>query len=78
MFGYPHWAPGDRLNARPGHVSLLTPKSGVQMIEVTQQLTQGMSGGPILDANGMVIGIIHEGGPDEGRQLAVNLSVLRE
>jgi hypothetical protein len=48
------------------------------MIEVTQQLTQGMSGGPILDANGMVIGIIHEGGPDEGRQLAVNLSVLRE
>lgn len=77
-FGYPHWAPGDRLNARPGYVSLLTPKSGVQMIEVTQQLTQGMSGGPILDANGMVVGIIHKGGPDEGRQLAVNLSVLHQ
>lgn len=77
-FGYPHWAPGDRLNARPGHISLLTPKSGVQMIEVTQQLTQGMSGGPILNENGRVVGIIHKGGPDEGRQLAVNLSVLRE
>ena len=48
------------------------------MIEVTQQLTQGMSGGPILDANGMVVGVIKKGGPDEGRQLAVNLSVLHQ
>ncbi len=75
-FGYPDWAPGDRLNARPGYVSVLTPKSGVQMIEVTQQLTQGMSGGPILDADGHVVGIIHKGGPGEGRQLAVNISQL--
>ena len=75
-FGYPHWAPGDRLNARPGHVSLLTPKSGVQMIEVTQQLTQGMSGGPILDVHNDVVGLIHKGGPSEGRQLAIHLAVL--
>jgi RNA-directed DNA polymerase len=75
-YGYPSWAPGDRLNERPGYVSLLTPKSGVQMIEVTQQLAQGMSGGPILDAQGKVVGVIHKGGPGEGRQLAVNLSVL--
>lgn len=74
--GYPHWAPGDRLNIRPGHVSLLTPKAGVSMIEVTQELTQGMSGGAILDVHGEVVGIIHKGGPDEGRQLAINLGVL--
>ncbi len=41
-------------------------------------LTQGMSGGPILDANGGVVGVIHKGGPDEGRQLAIDLSVLQE
>lgn len=75
-FGYPDWAPGDRLNARPGHVSSLTVKFGVPKIEVTQQLTQGMSGGPILDARNEVVGIIHKGGPDEGRQLAVRLGVL--
>jgi RNA-directed DNA polymerase len=46
------------------------------MIEVTQQLTQGMSGGPILDAHGEAVGIIHKGGPHEGRQLAIQLSVL--
>jgi RNA-directed DNA polymerase len=44
--GYPGWAPGDLLNIRPGFVSTLTIKSGVQLIEVTQKLTQGMSGGP--------------------------------
>jgi len=75
--GYPHWAPGDRLNIRPGHISLVTPKAGVLMIEVTQELTQGMSGGPILDRAGKVVGIIHKGGPHEGRQLAIDLSVLQ-
>jgi S1-C subfamily serine protease len=76
-FGYPHWAPGDRLNQRPGHVSLLTPKSGVRKIEVTQALTQGMSGGPILDVRGQVVGVIYKGGPDEGRQLATDLRELQ-
>lgn len=74
--GYPHWAPGDRLNQRPGHISLITPKAGVSKIEVTQELTQGMSGGPILDANGDVVGIVFKGGPEEGRQLATHLSEL--
>ena len=76
--GYPTWAPGDRLNIRPGYITLLTPKAGVQMIEVSQELTQGMSGGPVLDAQGAVIGIVHKGGPTEGRQLAIRLSVLRD
>lgn len=48
------------------------------MIEVTQELAQGMSGGPILDAHGEVVGIIHKGGPNEGRQLAIHLKVLQK
>lgn len=76
--GYPDWGLGERLNIRSGEVSLLTARFGVRMIEVTQQLTQGMSGGPILNAAGEVVGIVHKGGPDEGRQLAIRLSELED
>jgi S1-C subfamily serine protease len=76
--GYPGWAPGDRLNIRPGVVSTLTVKSGVDLIEVTQKLTQGMSGGPLLDANDAVSGIIHKGGPEEGRDFAVHIKELED
>jgi RNA-directed DNA polymerase len=74
--GYPDWGLGERLNIRSGTISLLTARFGVQMIEVTQQLTPGMSGGPILNVAGEVVGIIHKGGPGEGRQLAIRLSEL--
>ena len=74
--GYPLWGLGERLNIRPGEVSSLTVQSLVKKIEVTQQLTQGMSGGPVLNDAGEVVGVIHKGGPDEGRQLAVSLSEL--
>lgn len=76
--GYPTWAPGDSLNIRPGFVSTLTVKSAVQLIEVTQKLTQGMSGGPLLDADNAVAGIIYKGGPDEGRDFAVHINVLED
>jgi RNA-directed DNA polymerase len=75
--GYPEWGGlGERLNIRSGEISLLTARFGVQMIEVTQQLTQGMSGGPILNIAGEVVAIVHKGGPNEGRQLAIRLSEL--
>ena len=76
--GYPGWAPGDRLNIRPGVVSTLTVKSAVRLIEVTQKLTQGMSGGPLLGINDAVAGIIHKGGPTEGRDFAVHIEVLMD
>jgi RNA-directed DNA polymerase len=74
--GYPKWAPGDPLNVRPGVVSTVTVKGAVQLIEVTQKLTQGMSGGPLLDADDAVAGIIHKGGPEEGRDFAVHIKML--
>jgi RNA-directed DNA polymerase len=76
--GYPAWAPGDELNVRPGVVSTITVKSGVQLIEVTQKLTQGMSGGPLLDADDEVAGIIHKGGPNEGRDFATHIRMLED
>ena len=76
--GYPGWAPGDPLNIRPGSVSALPVKKGVKLIEVTQKLTQGMSGGPLLDKNYAVAGIIHKGGPMEGRDFVISIEVLWE
>ena len=76
--GYPGWGPADQLNIRPGVVSTLTVKSAIQLIEVTQKLAQGMSGGPLLDASGAVVGVIHKGGPEEGRDFAIHIRVLED
>lgn len=77
-YGYPGYGPGDKINVRTGAVTSLPIKRAVQMIEVTQELAQGMSGGPILDAYGDLIGVIHKGGPNEGRQLAIHIGVLEK
>lgn len=76
--GYPEFAPGDGLNVREGNVSSVTVKHGIKMIEVTQKLSQGMSGGPLLDSNGKVAGIIHKGGPTEGRDFAISIQILND
>lgn len=74
--GYPGYGPGDKINVRSGTISSLPMKRGVPMIEVTQKLTQGMSGGPILDGDGAAAGVIHKGGPSEGRDFAVHIEAL--
>ncbi|MEP0234419.1 reverse transcriptase domain-containing protein [Roseibium sp.] len=86
--GFPSYGPGDQLNIRPGSISSLTVKHAVPLIEVTQMLSQGMSGGPLLAENHSVLGVIHKGGPvayvtKDGkapaqRQLAVQLSELKK
>ncbi|MGY4750789.1 reverse transcriptase domain-containing protein [Pannonibacter sp. Q-1] len=76
--GYPSFGPGDRLNVRDGKVSSLPVKHGVKLIEVTQKLSQGMSGGPLLDDNDAVAGIIHKGGPGEGRDFAIRIEMLND
>jgi RNA-directed DNA polymerase len=74
--GYPGFGPGDKLNVRPGLVTSLPVKSAVQMVEVQQMLTQGMSGGPLLNVNDQVVGVVHKGGHEHGRQLAIDVAVL--
>ncbi len=74
--GYPGYGPGDKLNIRSRTVSSLPVKSGVQLIEVTQKIAQGMSGGPLLDVHQNVIGINHKGGPDMARDFAVHINEL--
>lgn len=76
--GYPKWGPVDLLNHRPGVITLVTTKSAVRLIEVDQTLTQGMSGGPVIDAQDGVVGIIHKGGPGQGRDFATHIQALDE
>jgi RNA-directed DNA polymerase len=76
--GYPAFGPGDKINVRSGTVSSLPTKRAVQMIEVTQKLAQGMSGGPIINRDHSVVGVIHKGGPDEPRDFAIHIKVLNE
>ena len=85
--GFPTYGPGDQLNIRQGSISSLTTKSAVPLIEVSQMLGQGMSGGPLMNKNYEVLGIIHKGGPvayvakdgsvSPQRQLAVAISELK-
>ena len=77
-YGYLGFGPGDRLNVRPGYVNSLPMKSSVQLIEVSQKLAQGMSGGPILDDDGKVAAVIHKGGPEEARDFGVHIQVLMD
>lgn len=74
--GYPGFGPGDSLNVREGKVSSLTVKHAVSFIEVTQKLSQGMSGGPLLDSENAVTGVVHKGGPGEGRDFAIHIKEL--
>lgn len=74
--GYPGYGPGDKLNVRPGVISSLPVKRAVQLIEVTQKIAQGMSGGPLLDERHNVIGINHKGGPEEPRDFSVHIDQL--
>ena len=74
--GYPGFAPGDGLNVRDGKVSSLATQHGIDLIEVTQKLAQGMSGGPLLNDKDEVIGVTHKGGPSEGRDFAVRIDQI--
>ncbi|WP_374304388.1 reverse transcriptase domain-containing protein [Ferrovibrio sp.] len=76
--GYPAYSPGDSINVRGGTVASFKVQSLVDYIEVTQILAQGMSGGPLIDTNNNVVGIIHKGGPGEGRNLAVAIKMLND
>jgi retron-type reverse transcriptase len=75
--GYPTFGFGDRLNVREGAVVAFPVRHAVQLIEVTQKLPKGMSGGPLLDEHNGVAGVIHKGGHDEDRDFAVHLDVLK-
>jgi len=72
--GYPDFAHGHKLNLRSGTVHSLPVFKGIEQIEVSQVIANGMSGGPLIDADGDVVGINHKGGVDEGRNICIHVN----
>lgn len=74
--GYPNFNPADKLNVRGGTVSSTTTKSAIKLFEVNFKLSQGMSGGPVINDRDAVVGVVHKGGPLEPRDFAIIISEL--
>lgn len=72
--GFPDFGPGDSLAERPGHIVGRATKGGVKLIEVSSILSDGLSGGPIVNDRNEVLAIIHKGGPLENKQLGIDIS----
>jgi RNA-directed DNA polymerase len=56
--------------------SMEATKHGVKLLEVSAILTDGMSGGPIINDQHQVIGVAKKGGIQERKQLAVEVAEL--
>jgi RNA-directed DNA polymerase len=63
VVGFPSWRTiADRIFRSPGHVSQTRIASCVPYIATTASVTTGNSGGPILDEDGRVVGVVtHDG-----------------
>jgi len=74
--GYPAYAPGDSLTAKDGQITSRLIRHAVHCYEVSQILSSGMSGGPVLNDRSEVLGIIKSGGASEDRQICVSIQEL--
>lgn len=67
VLGFPSYADGEKFKLCKGHITGDKILFGIPLKTVSAQILHGNSGGPVLDANGMVIGIATRGArdPDE-------------
>ena len=77
-FGFPHYHTGDTLNIRNGNITSRKVLHSVRYIELNQLVVNGMSGGPVLNHDRQVVGIIHKGAYEGGRNLAICVESIRE
>ncbi len=62
-----------------GHITSLRKKAGeLEMIQVDAMLNPGNSGGPVLDDNGRVIGVVRAGVPGTGIAFAIPVSQVQK
>lgn len=85
-FGYPFGqalAMSDKdypsISVSTGHLTSLRKKAGeIELIQLDAVLNPGNSGGPVLDSNGRVIGIVQSGMPGAGINFAIPVSRLQK
>ena len=75
VIGFPNWTPGQTPHIQTVTVSGRTQRFGTSRIVVSESLVAGMSGGPALNANGEIVGVVltgihgSRGGRDVGNQI---------
>lgn len=74
--GYPGFGPGDSVTRRPGTVSSVYTKSAVSRFDSTARFSGGMSGGPIVDSEFNVNGLVYKGGVGEERDIGTPSSEI--
>jgi hypothetical protein len=66
---------GEALGLNQGHDVLNTTQAGVPILVMSLLGAEGSSGGPILNANGLVVGLIQRGRSTSGSSFIVSLNV---
>ena len=67
------------ISVSTGHLTSLRKKAGeLEVIQLDAVLNPGNSGGPVLDANGRVVGVVQAGLPGAGINFAIPVSRLQK
>lgn len=76
--GFPNYGPHDPLHETPTVVARPRVSAGVAIFDVTAAQLKGQSGGPVLDSNAELVGIVyrHAHGDGEGSNSAVAAAEL--
>jgi RNA-directed DNA polymerase len=77
VHGFPGFAPGKEPYVADVNVAALQTRSGVRRFEVNHPFRTGNSGGPLVDLQGRVIGVILEGqSGNSGQNVAIHSSEI--
>lgn len=68
LLGYPNFAPGSTGVVYPGAIIGYYSRFGRQRIQISSEIAQGNSGGPVLDKNYFVIGVAANGKEKLGKR----------
>ena len=72
--GFPAYKIGQTPYLAEGRIASLYPQKGVKKCEITAQIREGNSGGPVVDAELRLVGIAVEGAEKSGGNNAVVLA----
>lgn len=65
VLGFPAWSPGQTVHVTPATVTGFKQLNGVRRIALSARIVRGNSGGPVVNAAGLVIGVAVTGSDDD-------------
>jgi retron-type reverse transcriptase len=77
-FGFPQYYPGHKTHNESHQITGVVPASGIKRLRLTGTILGGMSGGPVLDEECGVVGVVHKGIAEGGyANEAISVSHLK-